>query len=140
MSRLIAFVLLTLALAVAGLACAGDNDGDAQTGATPNAADGAPADGRQAATPIDATPAVAAPDQEAYRATVAGLGTVQETCTYMVEVSAVDCTERGIYKLEPPPADASASCVVGLSGGSKPEYILCSGPAGGERKFFVIPP
>lgn len=138
MSRLLLPFALTVTLAFAGFACAGNDEGGPQTATGQNGADVTRGDATGGATPIDATPAVAAPDQEAYRMTVAGLGTVQETCTYMVEISAADCTERGIYKLEPPPADASASCVVGLSGGSKPEYILCSSP--GARTFFVIPP
>jgi hypothetical protein len=92
-------------------------------------------------TPVDAAPAIAPPDQGAYRQTVAGLGTVQETCQYLPEDSVADCTDRGIYKLEPPPASADASCVVGLSGGgAKPEYVLCSNPSGGESTYFVIQP
>jgi hypothetical protein len=137
MSRLFVFVALTLALAIATVACAGDDDTSTSTGGSPNAAGGGD-DVSQ--TPIDATPAVAAPDQEAYRATIAGLRTVQETCTFLPEALVADCTERGIYRLDPPPTDPDASCVVGLSGGTKPEYILCSSQGGAERKFFVIQP
>jgi hypothetical protein len=116
------------------VACASDDEGGASTATTVVAP-------TQAATPVDATPAIAPPDQGAYRQTVAGLGTVQETCTYVPEGAYADCTERGIYKLEPPLAKADASCVVGLSGGGvKPEYVLCSNPDGGEPTFFVIQP
>ena len=136
MPRLVALVALTAPLALVAIACSSDNDGSTATGTGPTAA--APT---QSATPIDAIPAVAPPDQGAYRQTVAGLGTVQETCTYVPEGAYADCTERGIYKLEPPPANAEASCVVGLSGGGvKPEYILCSNPTGGESQYFVIQP
>jgi hypothetical protein len=136
MSRLLALVVLAGPIAFAAVACSSDNEGSTSTGTGPTAA--SPTLG---ATPVDAAPAVAPPDQEAYRQTVAGLGTVQETCTYLSEGALADCSERGIYKLEPPPANADVSCVVGLSGGGiKPEYVLCSNPSGGEPTFFVIQP
>jgi hypothetical protein len=141
MSRLLALVAIALILAFTAIACAGDDEPSAQTGATANPAGETGAEVTTAATPIDATPAVAAPDQEGYRASIAALGTVQETCTYMADTLVADCTERGIYRLDPPPTDPNASCVVGLStGGTKPEYILCSSQGGAERKFFVIQP
>ena len=136
MSRLLALVALAGPIAFAAVACSSDNEGSTATGTGPTTA--APTLG---ATPADATSAVAPPDQEAYRQTVAGLGTVQETCTYLSEGALADCTERGIYKLDPPLANADASCVVGLSGGGiKPEYVLCSNPSGGGPTFFVIQP
>ena len=123
MLRIVGFVCLTATFALAAIACASDDPGS-------------PLD----ATAIDATTAAAPADQEAYRLSVIGQGIVQETCAYNVDGALADCGERGVFKVEPPPAYADPSCVVGLSGGSKPEFVLCSNPAGGGAQFFVIPP
>jgi hypothetical protein len=134
MSRQPVFIALTALLASAAVACASDDDGSTPAGTGPTTPAPTPI-----ATPIDAVSAVAAPDQAAYRQTITELGTVQETCTYMADFSVADCSERGIYRLDPPPAFEDASCVVGLSGGGvKPEYVLCSKPPAGERTYFVI--
>ena len=134
MLRLPALVTLSAPLVFVAVACASDDGGGAGTGTSPTA----PA---QPATPVVATSAVAPPDQEAYRLSVAELGTVRETCAYLPNGALADCSERGIYKLEPPLANEDTSCVVALSGGGvKPEYVLCSSPAGGESTFFVIQP
>jgi hypothetical protein len=136
MPRLPLFVALTTPLALAAVACSNDNVGSTATGTGPTAT--APS---LVVTPADTGLAVLAPDQGAYRQTVAGLGAVQETCQYLPEGSLADCTERGTFKLEPPPVDADTLCVVGLSGGgAKPEYVLCSNPSGGESTYFVIQP
>jgi hypothetical protein len=136
MPRLPLFVALTTPLALAAVACSSDNVGSTATGTGPTAT--APS---LVVTPADIGLAVAAPDQEAYLQTVAGLGAVQETCQYLPERSLADCTERGSFKLQPPPANTDSLCVIGLSGGgAKPEYVLCSNPSGGESTYFVIQP
>jgi len=137
MLRLFPLIALMAPLAFVALACASDGGGGASTGTSPTEAATT-----QQATPVDATRAVAPSDQQAYKAIIAGLRTVQETCNYVPDGALADCSERGIYELEPPPAnDDDVSCVVGLSGGGvKPEYVLCSNLAGGPLTFFVIQP
>jgi len=134
MLRLFALAALTAPFVFIAVACASDDGGGAgtsPTGAAPT----------QQATPVDATRAVAPSDQQAYKASLAGLRTVQETCNYVADGALADCSERGVYSLEPPPAIEDASCVVGLSGGGvKPEYVLCTKPPGGEATYFVIQP
>jgi hypothetical protein len=109
---------------LAVIACAADEKPAVQGGAGGNIA-------------IDGT-AVAPADQEAYRQSVIALRPVQETCSFDAAAAVVDCSERGVYKVEPAPANPESACVVGLSGGDKAEFILCSNPDGSERKFFAI--
>ena len=136
MPRPLALPAITALSLLIAVACGSENQ--ASTGASETQeSTGAAAD--QEPTPINATSAVAPPDQEAYRQSIVGQGAVQETCNYMPEETVADCTERGLYKLEPPPND-DVSCIVGLIGGDEPEFVLCSSPAGGDLKFFVIEP
>jgi hypothetical protein len=135
MPRLLALPAVSALLLLIAVACGSENQ--ASTGASENQESTAVA-ADQEPTPIDATPAVAPSDQEAYRQSIIGQGAVQETCNYMPEEAVADCTERGFYKLEPPPND-DVSCIVGLIGGDKPEFVLCASPAG-DLKFFAIEP
>ena len=86
---------------------------------------------------------VAAPDQEAFRATVTGRGIVQETCGYERERNVADCGERGFFTPEPAPEGEDASCVVGIlgdatTGAADPQYLLCSSPSTGQSTFYAF--
>jgi hypothetical protein len=129
MFRPLAFLALTVLLALAAVACAGDET----TSGTQTTAAGA------TLPPVShspAVPAVAPPDQEAYRQSIRGRGLVQETCTYDADEGVADCEARGRYALNPPPTSPEASCVVGLAGPT-PEYVACS-VSGGAAQFYDI--
>jgi hypothetical protein len=123
MQRLRGILAVSALLAVVSVACAGD-DGTA--------------------TPDEQTVrVVAAPDQEAFRATVTGRGIVQETCGYERERNVADCGERGLFTPEPAPEGEDASCVVGILGGATagaadPQYLLCSSPSSGQSRFYAF--